>query len=219
MKKWILLMVAVSLSVQSYATAQRPDKIIYQGQEFALHSNPLEAYFGHFPDKRPTGGITSTGLWRGYVATFEVIDGQLFVVDIEVEKVDLTAVDSYSYKWVSVMDEVFPDQPEVKVDWLTGLLVIPRGELVNYVHMGYAATYSEYTLLEFHNGDLTEEMTFDLEAYERFKEKQFQAFKQTEEYQRLIDEYRQSGYVRDEEFMDGFLREFVIEYSSQILTD
>ena len=208
MKKLILSVIAVFFSIHTYATEQAPDRIIYRGQEYSLYgfSNPLEAWFEKFPDKRPVDGIMTSALWRGYIATFEVIDDQLFVVNIEIEVADSVASDSYSTKWISVMDDVFPSQPRVKVDWLSGLLVIPCGEIVEYVLLGND-TYSEYALLEFHDGNLTAEKMFDQKSYKQFKERQFQAFKQTDEYQKHLQE------------MDDFLREFVIEYSSRILTD
>ena len=37
---------------------------------------------------------------------------------------------------------------EVLADWYTGVLVIPRGRQVSYVHMGYGSTYERYVLLE-----------------------------------------------------------------------
>jgi hypothetical protein len=80
------------------------------------------------------------------VATFEVKNNELYVKDIEIEIRD-TTVKSFATKWKSVLNEVFPSQSDIKVDCLTGLLVLPHGKLVNYVHMGYGSTYKRYILL------------------------------------------------------------------------
>lgn len=217
MRTIFIIILTLFLGINVYATAQYPDKIIYNGNEFRLHSNPLEAYFEKNPDKRPKVGVVSTALWRGYVATFEVKNNQLFLKDIEIEYHDTTSKKSYSYKWRSVIKEVFPDQTDIKIDWVTGLLVIPDGELVNYVHMGYGSTYQNYILLELDKGDLKQERRFNYEEYEKFKERQFQAFKKTEEYKKIKADLQKDG--SSDEDIDSFLQSFVTEYTSKILTE
>lgn len=217
MRTFLMILLTLFLGQLLYATAQYPDKIIYNGKEYGLHSNPLEAYFEKNPDKRPKGGIMSTALWRGYVATFEVKDNQLFLKDIEIQYHDTTSKEPYPYKWRSVIAEVFPDQKSIKIDWLTGLLVIPHGKLVNYVHMGYGSTYKNYILLEIDKGDLKQERHFKYKEYEKFRERQFQAFKQTEEYKKIKADLQKDGST--DEFIDSFLRSFVIQYTSKILSE
>lgn len=205
------------LVLNVFATTQHPDKIIYNGEKHRLHSNPLEVYFEKYPDKRPQSDITSTALWRGYIATFNVIDNQLFLKDIEIQYQDTTCEESDNFKWKSVINEVFPNQKDIKIDWLTGLLVMPHGKLVNYVQMGYGSTYEEYILLEIDKGDLKKEMKFNCNEYEKFKERQFQAFKQTDEYIRIKTELQKEGST--DEVIDSFLKSFVTEYTSKVLTD
>lgn len=177
MKTIIALAVALFLGSKVSATAQYPDKIIYHGRTYNLHTNPLEAYFGKYPDKRPKGGLMSTALWRGYIATFEIRDNQLFLRDIEVEYRDTLSKKEYDLQWKSVLSEVFLGGDPVKIDWFTGLLVMPYGKLINYVHMGYGSTYKNYILLEINEGSLQEAERFSYNEYERFKERQFAAFK------------------------------------------
>ena len=87
------------------ATAQYPDKINYNSKEYSLLTNPLEKYFEKNEDKRPTGGVISSAMWRGYVATFEIIENELFVKDIEIQILDEK---DGSLEWKSVINEVFP---------------------------------------------------------------------------------------------------------------
>lgn len=217
MKPFFIIVFTLFLGVNVFATAQYPDKIIYNGKEYSLHSNPLETYFEKYPDKRLKGEIMSTALWRGYVATFEVKDNQLFLKDIEIQYHDTTSKESYPYKWRSVIKEAFPDQKDVKIDWLTGLLVVPHGKLVNYVHMGYGSTYENYILLELYKGDLKKEKHFKYKEYEKFKERQFQVFKQTNEYKKIKVDLQKDG--SSDEFIDSFLKSFVTQYTSKILTE
>lgn len=220
MRKLLVVLVGIFISLNAFGTAQYPDKIIYKGKEYMLHSNPMEFYFEKYPEKRPHGQVGSTALWRGYVATFELIDSQLFLKDIEVQTSTKDAsTGESSYGWESKLCYVLPDTTQkMKIDWLTGLLVIPHGKMINYVHMGYGSTYSKYILLEFENGNLVKERRFNHKKYERFKDRQFQAFKQTEEYKRLRDDLMREQEM-SEEFLDHFLRDFVIQYTSKILVD
>ena len=219
LKSLLIILLTLFFGQRVFATAQSPDRIIYNGNEYALHSNPLESFFEKNPDKRPKGGIMSTALWRGYIATFEIRDNQLFLKDIKIMVADTTKNENNrNYTWKSVIDEVFPNQNEVKIDWLTGILVIPQGKIVNYVHMGYASTYEKYILLEFDKGDLKSEKHFDAIEYEKFKERQFQAFKKTEEYKKISESLRKEG-GGSKKFIESFLKIYVIEYSSKILTE
>jgi len=155
----------IFLSTTVFGTAQFPDIIIYKGKKYDLHTNPLEIYFEKYPNRRPRG-TDCTALWRGYIATFEIKDSQLYLKDIVIE---------VGNEYPPIRKSVFPFIKLVKVDWFTGLLVLPYGKIVNYVHMG-VSTYEHYILLEIHNGNLTKEKQFDYREYEEFKEKQFEAF-------------------------------------------
>ena len=192
-------------------TAQISDKIIYNGKECKMHSNPMESYFAKYPAKRPKGDVQSTALWRGYVATFEIRDNQLCLKDIVIQTSTQTAPKHYEYGWKSVRDDIFPNQDFIKIDWLTGTLVLPSGKVVNYVHMGYASSYEHYTLLEIENGDLKSVQEFGPEEYRYYKEKQFQAFKQTEEYENVKNNLQDTLPEFDDEFVESFLRDFRIE--------
>jgi len=194
---------------KGFATAQYPDKILYQGKEYDLYSNPMEAFFEKNPDKKPKGGANSTALWRGYVATFEIRDNILYVKDI---KIQLS-----SNEWKSVLSEVFPNQKNIKVDWQTGILVVPHGKLVQYLHRGYESTYEKYILLEISQGNLTKEKQLSLKEYEIFKEKQFEAFKKTTQYTTIKEELKAKG--NTDYSIDSYLKRFVFDYSSKILVD
>lgn len=73
--------------------------------------------------------------WRGYVASWEIIDDCLF----------FTAIDGV-YRW----DGPFP----VFAHWVTGVLRIGQGELLHYVHMGFGSRYEQDLLLDVRQGRL-----------------------------------------------------------------
>jgi len=67
----ILLFVLLFFTCEAFATAQAPDFLIYKGETLELDVNPLEEYFEKNPDRRLKDAPISSGLWRGYIATFE----------------------------------------------------------------------------------------------------------------------------------------------------
>ncbi|MCF6405123.1 hypothetical protein L3C95_19630 [Chitinophaga filiformis] len=218
MKVLLTVLLIVLLKLTAFSTAQFPDKIVYKGKEYNMHSNPLESYFTRHPEKRPRAGLSSTALWRGYIATFEVREGTLYLKDIEVMVRDTARKDGYGTKFQSVLEQVFPGQTDIKVDWMTGLLVIPYGKLVNYVHMGYGSSYKHYILLEIDKGAVKKDKHLSYRKYEAFKNKQFLAFKKTDEYQQLKASLLQKENM-GEENLDDFLKSFIIDYTSRILVD
>lgn len=183
MKKiaFFVFLLAISLT-QAFATAQVPDKLIYKGQEYSLFSNPLEPFFEEHPDLRPT--CTSTALWRGYVATFEIQDNQLVVKDV--------VIPDYDKGDCSIFKILFPNQEKVVITWLTGILTLPIGDMVEYVHMGYGSTFNQYKLMYIQEGNLIEERDFTLDEYQAYRSAQFAAFKETEQYAAAVKELQES---------------------------
>jgi hypothetical protein len=210
----LIALIAVS---NASGTAQLPDKIIYEGKEYRLHSNPLEFYFEKHPKKRPKGATRTTALWRGYVATFEIKDKVMNLQDIKIPRRFKNKNGKYEYGLKSVKKEVFPGQGSLNIDWFTGILVLPYGRLIDYVHMGYASIYSNYILLEMENGKLMAEKKLTGEQYQIFRQKQFEAFKKTEEYKKRVADLKKKG--NSPEFIDDFLRIYIIKYTSKFLDE
>lgn len=180
----LFLFFSVLCSCICLATGQEPDKIDYYGVQYDLLSNPMETYFKKFPEKILPDEIASTGLWRGYVANFGMIDSQLYLVDLTVYKMDASTGDTQK---VSVFKEWFGDT-KFKCDFYTGVLTLPYGNLTEYVHMGYGSTYENYILLEINQGGLTKTKQLTQQEYTVFKERQFKAFKKTEAYRDIYNE-------------------------------
>jgi len=216
MDKLLLTIILFFICQDLFGTAQIPDEILYNGKTYSLHSNPLESYFEKNPDKRPKGGVVSTALWRGYVATFEIRDSSLYLKDIKIEEWE-DGDNNKSY-WKSVLKETFTEN-ELKLDWYTGLMIIPYGKMINYVHMGYGSSYKRYILLEIHNGILANEYKFNNKEFIEFKIKQFEAFKKTTKYTEMVNGILKEDENYGIEFIDSFLFDFAIEYMTLIYSD
>ncbi|MBF0104560.1 MAG: hypothetical protein HQM16_04450 [Deltaproteobacteria bacterium] len=130
MKTLIATIIMMALAVpHAFATAQYPDKIVYNGKKYALYTNPMESYFNQHPSKRPKGGVDSTALWRGYVATFEIRDQTLLLKDIEIEVLTKTKEHNNEYQWKSVINKIVHKGQTLPIEWFTGTLVLPSGQL------------------------------------------------------------------------------------------
>ena len=208
-RKCIFLLFIISVNI--YATAQYPDKIIYKGIEYDLFVNPLEAYLSENPGKRPRSNMASTALWREYVATFEIVNNELYLKDI---KIEISTGDILRTEWVSVLLEFLNGQPNFKIDWFSGLLVIPYGRLINYVHMGYGSTYENYILLEIEDGNFIRENRMYYVEYVQYRERQYQVFKRTQEYLNLLKEI---GEENPDERLDYFIKIYESDYTTIIL--
>ena len=216
--KYIITTIATSILCVTYvfATAQESDYLLYEGEKHALYTNPLDSYFEQYPEKKPESEVMSTGLWRGYVATFCITNGLLQLNDIEIMTSTKDENGKSELGRQSVINHVVPKDEVLVIDWFTGILTLPQGEVENYVHMGYGSTYSKYTLLEIKNGKLGKVRQMDSEEYEIFRAHQYAAFKKTEKYREVIKEMEDYDPHKHDDFIRGY---FAGTYSSIILDD
>jgi len=147
-----------------FATGQAADLILYQNVEHMLFTNPLEDYYGSDATKRPRFMVkpftSSSGNWRGYIATWEITEGKLYL-----KKVDswLCKETKESCKEVQLSD-LFPDKVvggRVLADWYTGELRVPDGKELQYVHMGYGSTYERDLMFDVKRGKVSEPKVID----------------------------------------------------------
>lgn len=136
-------------------TAQVCERIKIGSRMYELCTEPLEPLLQSMKPVPTWPGLASC-CWRGYVGTWRIGRGKLW----------LTAIESFANFGGRGMqgsgtlmpggtDEVgagppnlFPDrQLPVEAIWFTGELRCVRGEIVEYVHGGYASTWEqEWTL-------------------------------------------------------------------------
>jgi len=130
-------------------TAQVHEKLIYEGEELSIAFCPplpeqdpriQERSAEELQDCDPI--IFSTACWRGYIATWEIKDGRFYLVDIEGK-----------YKLVT-------DEP-IFADWFSGVLCIPKGDILHYVHMGFATVYKQELYVRIEKGVVVETKVVD----------------------------------------------------------
>jgi hypothetical protein len=124
-------------------TAQIPERLLYQGRQVAMCTNPLSGYFA-MGGRKPRFLCDSTALWRGYIGSWEIVDDRLYLISLQ-GKLENGAD--------TTLETIFPDFPhKVFAHWYSGSIRIPEGKQIEYVHMGYASTYERDLFLEFERG-------------------------------------------------------------------
>ncbi len=139
MRVFILFFVGISfLTSRAKATAQIGDVLIIDGDTSFIFSNPLEPYFKTKGERSINGqelyGLC-TALWRGYIATWEIKNDSLFLVNV--------VTNGCSDNPISLDIESEFGSKKVFANWVTTTLLSPKGRLIKYVHMGYASHYEK----------------------------------------------------------------------------
>ena len=141
--------------------AQRADNIVVEGRKMDLFSNPLEEYWIKRKKKRPSF-YPLDSCRRGYVATWEIRDNNLFLTDLDgdVEKRSLffgKKLVKYSLK------KLFPKaiRPGIKADWFSGKLRIPSGKMTQYEDTGYDSRFEKEIIITINHGEVLRTRTID----------------------------------------------------------
>ena len=211
---WVVCVVMLVFTGILGATAQEPDVLFYKGKKHGILTNPLEDLFKSNPQIKErlddarfnrVEYVGSSANWRGYVAMWKINKRKLYLTGLEL-------VDEHS-----VFKEVFPGQNKVFAEWYTGLIILPEGEMTNYVHMGYGSAFERYLVIRIKKGVVLKEKSFSGPEYQKFKKRQFDAYQKTAEYGRRVSSLRKKGH--NQEFIDRFLSVYLIQYTAKMLID
>jgi len=218
MKRTALALLSLVAALPLWATAQAPDVLKVDGKTYQLQSNPLEPYLGAHPGRMPAAEVRSTGLWRGYIATFALRDGDLYVDDVMMPTKEYAKLDGpEDVRFRSVMAALFGDAAPRVATWFTGHLIVPTGELVRYVHMGYASTYSSYLVVTVVEGNVRDRRDMNQAQFETFRRAQFAAFQKTPEYAKHVAGLKKGD--ESDKNIDDFLFVYAgAEFLSRIFT-
>lgn len=136
-------------------TAQVPEKLVFNGEKTSMTFCPP------LPEQHPRiiklddkdmdhndYWVFSTACWREYVGTWEIKNDQFYLVDI-----------AGRYK-INGKDPIL-------ADWFSGVICIPQGDLLQYVHMGFGSVYEQEIHIKIENGKVIDSTIIDNE-YEDF---------------------------------------------------
>ena len=197
-------------SLDCYATAQTPDSITIKNESYLLYTNPLDEYLAEIKWERPKQASISSGNWRGYLASWKIEAGNMFLEDVTIalrgESID------FPRKRGSILKDLFPNKKYIVATWYSGALIIPHGKRTNYVHMGYGSTYEKYIVLRIDKGIVIEHLNYSSSQFDSYKNRKFQAFKETTKFQKELKELMVGEHKRSEEETINFMKSFYAEY-------
>lgn len=208
----LMVCLAMAVSPAVSATAQMSDLLIVDGKEFSLNTNPLETQLELKQWKPPEEARISTANWRGYIATWEIKNGKLFLKEVTIRVADPN--DEHGDLAKPITSEIFPGMTEVFASWYTGALIVPDGKMTRYVHMGYGSSFDHYQVFRVRAGEVVERLSMTGREFETYKEIKFAAFRKTENYAKAYADLRKEEF--DEEHAVDFIKSYFAEtYLSQ----
>jgi len=129
-------------------TAQIQEILIYKDEQHRMSAEPLFNYWA-LGGPNPSFRMRTTALWRGYVGTWSVIKNRLYLTGIDA---------NHENGKQATLESLFPGYPErVFAHWFSGRVRLPQGDVVEYIHAGYASVYEADLFLDFEDGVLVGE--------------------------------------------------------------
>ena len=163
-KTLLVLLALAAIPIAVRGTPQVPDRLVYKGNTYPLLANPLESFYQD-AKSRPKffsfPGQELSGNWRGYVATWEIADGKLYLIEIDswicasgtsedCQHADLATLFGKRYR-----------NGKVKADWYSGELRLANGRVLRYPWIGYSAIFEHEIVLSVKAGRLAAERHID----------------------------------------------------------
>jgi hypothetical protein len=111
-------------------TAQVHEKLVLDGQPLTMafcppipvdHPRIVELDRAQASRDAPPV-INSTACWRGYIGSWEIKDGLFYLAGLQ-GRLRLTGIGP------------------LLADWFSGILRVPQGKILHYVHMGFGSIY------------------------------------------------------------------------------
>jgi len=129
-------------------TAQYSETLFLNEKSVSLCTEPLQDYLDSM--KNPPEFIAdSTACSRGYRGVWVIHNQELFLKEITEY-----LVEDKTFHWRDLFDGRTGD---IKADWYSGILRIPQGELLQYVHAGYASTNQQDLFITIDKGNVIKE--------------------------------------------------------------
>lgn len=121
-------------------TAQRRERLIYNNKEYYIATEPL---FPYLKSENIKFAFYSTACWRGYIGKWLIENSKLYLTELKANT---------NKQEESGLDYLFPGETKVFAGWFSGEIRIPYGEIMQYVHQGYASLYEKELYLKIEKG-------------------------------------------------------------------
>ena len=127
-------------------TAQFQEHIVIDKESYGLCTEPLQTYLS-LKKNPPKFDWNCTACYRGYIGFWAIKDNILYLTDIHIE-------DPKFKNWRMMFDN---KKGDIKAEWYSGVLRVPKGEILEYVHGGYGSTYETDLFITIEEGIVIKE--------------------------------------------------------------
>ena len=175
-------------------TAQSMEILVFNGESLSMASEPLSQYFQkNNISIRPVFQNTSCwrgyfGEWEiiGDKLFLTKLQGRAYLLDkIKYQekkselrrkmKAGIITTQEYGQQLQKLrksclndteytLEKFFPGQEKVFAEWFSGTITVPQGNLLQYIHAGYASIYEKSLLLELDAGVLINQQVYNNEV-------------------------------------------------------
>ena len=122
-------------------TNQSPEIFVHKNISLTLQCEPLSQYFEKFKNA-PQFVFNDTGLSRGYLGKWGIIENKLFLIKLQ----------AYSTQGTVGLDYLFPQKDIVFADWFSGDLILNVGEVLEYSSRLEPISYEKEIRINIKNG-------------------------------------------------------------------
>ncbi|WKW47210.1 hypothetical protein P3875_03875 [Myroides sp. JBRI-B21084] len=187
MKK-IYFALFIFISIGIYAqTNYEPEQIIWNGKTYPYRYHHMEQYFRYYPSKRPIVNKDSTILNRNYVAVFEVINKKFYLNNLFISGTNS------KIKNQSVLTQINSKNEPMFLNWINGLFDIGISGEKFVKNDSITPVYDNYIVFEVKKGEITRTENFTYNQLKLFKDYQLRRFKQTIDYDKLLQRLINNG--------------------------
>ena len=119
-------------------TAQAREKLMYNGQEYHLATEPLRPYL---EKNKIEFEAPSTACWRGYYGSWSIEDDKLYLTELTAYA-KIESNERRIFNGVEVgLEYLFPNQNKVLAEWFSGELDFWSGQLLGYYSKNMVERY------------------------------------------------------------------------------
>ena len=97
----------------------------------------------------------------------------------------------FQSKDISIFSELFETEKPVLCDY-SGMLIVPQGEMVKYIHGGYLSEFEKYIFIKITDGKVINKGEYSLQEYKEKRDKAFEAFYRSDKYEVYWNEIKNS---------------------------
>lgn len=166
MKKFLICIFVITLSLNTFACEQFGDTIYIDGIKWVLLGKPIgdKSLYNSLKEVFPEDRIFSTNNYDGYIGYWSIKNEKLCLDSVKVTTYNQETKRYHDCSISSAdMHRVFKkyyDKDEIIATWMNGSIRVARGKLLLYEEMAYERNYEQEQMITLKQGQIIERQSF-----------------------------------------------------------